>query len=682
VAVAAVGPGAGALAPPSASVGLRARLAWTLAGMSLVLAVAGIALAAWWSVPLDALAAIHALTVPVVGGLVVSRRPRNAVGWVLIAIGAAQAIATIALPYAVVGLDLRPRGLPAASFIAWLSDWAWIPGHALAVAFLPLLVPDGHLPSRRWWPALALSATALAFHLAAPMTVLGQLHLRTSASDLYPDERLAGLLGTIGYWGIQAASVVAVVAMGWRLRRMRTDERGPYLWFAGAVALTVVLVLPVNFVPGSAGKEVLRVGAAAALPVGAAVAILRQRAYGIDVVVNRTLVYGSLSAILTAGYLALAAATEVLLGGRSVLAAVLAAAVTAAGLSPLRERLQIGVNRLLYGHRDAPGAVVSRMGDRLAALTAGPEALGDVTDAVAGALRLPYVAITTDDETGDGRVLASTGARPQVVEEVPLIAHGEVVGAFEVAPRRGSVALSVPDHRALHELGRVAANAVRQVQLGEDLRSARARLVTALEHERRRIRRDLHDGLGPSLASVVMGLEEVRAIHRGAPDRAESLLLDLKSQTRTAVEDIRELVYGLRPPALDELGLLAALRELADGTTMRTGLTVTLEAPPHLGDLGAAVDVTLYRIVQEALTNVVRHAEAESCHVRLQVQGGDLHLEVRDDGVGLPSPVRPGVGLRSMRERAADVGGRVDWAADGGGTVVRVSVPAPMPMPA
>jgi two-component system, NarL family, sensor kinase len=145
------------------------------------------------------------------------------------------------------------------------------------------------------------------------------------------------------------------------------------------------------------------------------------------------------------------------------------------------------------------------------------------------------------------------------------------------------------------------------------------------------------------------------------------------------VEDIRELVYGLRPPALDELGLLAALRELADGTAMRTGLTVTLQAPPHLGDLGAAVDVTLYRIVQEALTNVVRHAEAASCHIRLQVKGGDLHLEVRDDGVGLPSPARPGVGLRSMRERAADVGGRVDWATDGG-TVVRVSVPVSVPV--
>jgi signal transduction histidine kinase len=250
------------------------------------------------------------------------------------------------------------------------------------------------------------------------------------------------------------------------------------------------------------------------------------------------------------------------------------------------------------------------------------------------------------------------------------------VGAFEVAPRRGTAALSTPDHRALHELGRVAANAVRQVQLGEDLRLARARLVTALEHERRRIRRDLHDGLGPLLASVVMGLEEVRAVHRGAPDRAESLLLDLKAQTRTAVEDIRQLVYGLRPPALDELGLLAALRELVDGTATRTGLRVTLEAPPHLGDLGAAVDVTLYRIVQEALTNVVRHAEAATCRVRLQVQGGDLHLEVRDDGVGLPLPVRPGVGLRSMRERVADVGGRVDWATDGG-TVVRVSVSVP-----
>ena len=251
--------------------------------------------------------------------------------------------------------------------------------------------------------------------------------------------------------------------------------------------------------------------------------------------------------------------------------------------------------------------------------------------------------------------------------------HGELV-----LGRRGSgEPFGLADRRLLEDLARQAAAAVHAVRLTADLQRSRQRLVSAREEERRRLRRDLHDGLGPTLAALGLKLETARSRLSGDP-RADALLADLAERTQRAVSDIRQLVYALRPPALDELGLLGALRQVASaaGAPASHGSGVGLEMPDRLPPLPAAVEVATYRVAQEALTNVVRHSRARACTIRLQVAGAALRLSIEDDGCGLPANHRAGVGLASMRERAEELGGTFDIEPrPGGGTCVQVVLP-------
>lgn len=647
--------------------------------VSVVTAIGAVAIALLW--PIEApepYSLILATLYPVVGGLIAGREPRNAVGWLLIGIGLTEGMSVLAIAWAPVALDVAPGALPAGPFVAWLSDWLWMPGHDLLLTFLPLCFPDGRLPGGAWRLLAAFAAVAVAIRLAAPMTVLTQIPLRRSFYEFYPDERLATALGTIGYGMVRLAAVGCLAALVWRLWQMPRKERGPYTWFAMGAAGTAALVVPLQLITDPVVHEVVRLVAVACLPLGAAVAILRHRAYGIDVVVNRTLVYVALSTVLVATYLATAAVVEIVLEGPGPVSTIGAAATTALVLSPVRDRLQRLFDRLMYGDSDGARDIVSGIGAQLEAITHGTDVLADAAARIADKLRLPYVAVEVEHTDGP-RVLVAKGEAGAAVERLPLIANGAVVGHLAVGTRRGQARLSERDRATLRQIAGIAATAVRQIQLTDELRRARGRLAAALEEERRRIRRDLHDGLGPSLATVVMGLEEARAVHRDDAERTETLLFDLKSQTRRAIDDIRSLVYGLRPPALDDLGLVSAVRQLAAGTATRTGVRIEVDAPDELPELPAVVEVAAFRIVQEATTNVVRHAGATAVTVTLDCcREGWLRVRVSDDGKGLPERLEPGVGLTSIRERAEDVGGTV--SIDGrNGTVVEAALPLAAP---
>ncbi len=245
------------------------------------------------------------------------------------------------------------------------------------------------------------------------------------------------------------------------------------------------------------------------------------------------------------------------------------------------------------------------------------------------------------------------------------------MGRLILAPRAPGEAFSPADKSLLEDLARNAEVAVHAVKLTADLRRSRERLVTAREEERRRLRRDLHDGLGPTLGSLALGLDVSRRLLKTDPPEADEMLAQLKVQTKDAVGDVRRLVYGLRPPALDDLGLVGAIREqaakhgrLLENTGAKAAerngrLDFRIEAPAGLPPLPAAVEVSCYRIAQEALTNVVRHARADNCLIRLSISApeDELELEVADDGVGLPADPRAGVGMSSMAERAEELGG-------------------------
>jgi signal transduction histidine kinase len=363
---------------------------------------------------------------------------------------------------------------------------------------------------------------------------------------------------------------------------------------------------------------------------------------------------------VAAVYLAVVAVCHIGFGISSGLPVqVLATAVAAAALFPLRDRVQRRVDRLFYGDRGVPYEALARLG-RLVEESGGTEsALDSVVKTIADSLRLPYVALEL--RLGDGwrQAAVYSDGLPSDVTQFPLISQRETVGRLVVGTRSRGERLGPDDERLLADLARQAGPATHAVALRQALDASRAGLVTAREEERRRLRRDLHDGLGPTLAGLTLGLDTARARSAGQQELQE-LLGRLKAETQRAVTDVRRIVYGLRPPTLDEFGLIGSLREEVGRLRHETpALTVTLDAPDEdLAHLPAAVEVACYRIVTEALTNVTRHAHATRCSVRIHLDH-DLDVDVRDDGVGLPEGWRTGVGIASMRERVTELGGKL-----------------------
>jgi signal transduction histidine kinase len=427
------------------------------------------------------------------------------------------------------------------------------------------------------------------------------------------------------------------------------------------------------------------------VPLSICFAMLRYRLWEVDLVINRTLVYGLLTASIVALYLLVVVGLGTLLSALgNLFFSLLATGIIAVLFHPLRERLQRAVNRLMFGEREDPYRLLARLGQRLETTLAGESVLPTIVETVAQALKLPYVAITWPqrDATAGPLIVAAYGSAKAGAEQVriPLVYQQKPVGEMVLAPRSPGESLAEDDQRLLHALAQqvsVAVHAVRLTadlqRLTRDLQQSREQLVLAREEERRRLRRDLHDGLGPRLASLTLKLETAR--NRLAHDPlADTLLSDLITRTQEAVVDVRRLVNALRPPALDALGLLPALHEqlLQYSDQGDHAIHISLETPDTLPLLPAAVEVAIFRIVQEALTNVIRHSQASRCIISLSEDEREplLKLEIRDNGHGLP-PVRgTGVGLTSMRERAEELGGT--WEIESlptGGTCIRTRLP-------
>ncbi len=418
------------------------------------------------------------------------------------------------------------------------------------------------------------------------------------------------------------------------------------------------------------------------MPLTLTVAILRYHLWDIDFIINRTLVYGVLTALVAAVYILIAGLLGALLRMDGDLEISLAGAAAVAVLfQPVRERVQRIVNRLMFGRRDEPYMVLKRLAERLEVVLASQSVLPVIAETVADAFRLPYVAIALKRGTrfkvvAEFRRGTPPGKRPgEAAEVVPLIYQSDEVGRLILAPRSLGERFSAGDRQLLETIARQAGVVVHNVRLHNDLQRSRKQLVTTREEERRRLRRDLHDGLGPVLAAMSFRLDAIlNAVDRDAAI-ARLLTNEVKAQTQQALADIRRIAYDLRPPALDELGLVGALREHILAFGEGGELQVRLDTPDGALHLPAAVEVAAYRIALEALTNVVRHAHARHCVLTLSLNGA-LSLEVRDDGRGLPADYHSGVGITSIRERAEELGGAcLIEMIPAGGTRVTVNLP-------
>jgi two-component system, NarL family, sensor kinase len=346
---------------------------------------------------------------------------------------------------------------------------------------------------------------------------------------------------------------------------------------------------------------------------------------------------------------------------------VVALVLVAVTIEPVRRWLRRTIDDVVYGPLGDSYSVITELSRQIDTLNPTIASASDVSLArmIASTLNVPYVAIV------DGDVQTSVvGVRPSDRElaDVPLVYQGAEIGHLYVAPRHAGTSLSNRDLKLLSDLAQQLAVALFAIRASEQLQASRAALVTAREEERRRIRRDLHDGLGPSLASMKLQLAAVDRMLDADPGRAASLLKEVRDGMDVTTADIRRLVYGLRPPLIDELGLVAALR---NHPSAHSGMTITVE-PDDVPDLPAAVEVALYRIGCEAIHNAVRHSGGHRCAITIITTADDVQMRISDDGRGLPEPLVGGVGVCAMRERAAELGGIVELSRDSGTTVTAV----------
>ncbi|GIF66168.1 hypothetical protein Ais01nite_42030 [Asanoa ishikariensis] len=600
------------------------------------------ALDAW----LTASAALY-LPVVLVGAAMARRAPANPVGWIFL-------VSAVALP---VGNLLHLIGGIANELV---SSVLFVLGVPLAALFGVLLFPDGQLGSRRrrvLARAYAVALVLLVVYTLGSPTVLdtetpNPLSLGSWVSALLIVVLLLGPLIALAAWAL--------------LRKARAigGDQGAAMRLAAyagfGCSATFFACLAVGMTTGDTEQiAVLENCGPVVLGIAAWVGIVRYGLFDTRVVVSRTLVYGVLTAVVLAVYAGAAFLVGHLWGGAvATVVAVLAAL-------PLRDALQRRINHLVYGLRDEPASALARLGERLDAAGAPADALGAAARTVSDALRLSYVVVEVA-----GAEVASYGRRgPEPVRELPLLFAGETIGRLILQSRHPE--FTGADETLLANLARQVAVVAHAVTLADALRQSRERLVTAREEERRRLRRDLHDGLGPTLAGIALGIDTVR---RGLPTGASADHLDvLRGEAQRAVTDIRRIVYDLRPPVLDELGLAGAVREQA----LRLGCTAV--SVPDLPPLPAAVEVAAYRIALEALANASRHAPGAP--ITVTVSSADrLVLRIADEGNGIPTGYRAGVGIASMRERAAEVGGSFAIGPGaGGGTLVVADLPLTAP---
>jgi signal transduction histidine kinase len=611
------------------------------------------------------------LAFPLTGAFLIRHRPRLRLAWLMCVGGLGSSVAVMAVGLqnaSAAGGDLESAGWLRVAAVA-----GWTVAACTLSALLPLLSPDDRLPSRRWLPVAVL---AVAVNLAegvrgavrpAPPTSrypeVVPNPLAVEALAPYNASLQAGLTLVMN-----ACVVLGLLSLVGRMRRAAPAGRRQIAWPLSAfVVYTAFLLLGQDY-------WALVTIWTAAIPVAIAFAVLRHRLYGIDTVISRTVVATGLIVTVGAVYFGVSALAGLLLSDYDQLAGLAATLAAGALFQPLRARLRRMTDAMLYGRHGRPEELARRLTIEVGAREPA-NALAAVTSVVRDGLGVTGVVVEVGGAGVDGparpemRVeLGVAGAEPRVV---PLVWHGEPVGRMLIGPpgpRRFSAAYT---ERLIGTAVPYVADVAHAVLMAADLQRSRERILTAREEERRRLRRDLHDGLGMALTNMAMSLSIARTNLRQAPSAADALLLDLRSGMDAVSQEVRELVYGLRPPTLDDLGLAGAVRALA----AEPGPPVEVVAEGETDALPAAVEVAAYRIAQEALTNARKHAAAGHVTVTLARSERALVVRVRDDGRGLPAARRSGVGFASMRERAAELGGTCLITSPGTGTQVEAVLP-------
>ena len=618
--------------------------ALALAGIAIVGAlVLGLDSETAWSYYLITNTAIGVSAAPC--GLLIARaKPDNPIGWLFLIFAIAPLLTAAATPFMIYGAAGDwPEFVLRLLVTIHLFSWSW--GVFCCLPLILQLFPTGKPLSRRWrvlcWLTVGNALLGNAF--VGPTLDYG------ASSFLFAPwwavtEGISGNLASL----IFVASVASLVV---RYVRGNDTVRQQVLWLVVAVILVILIQIPIwSSLP--TGWEMLLLLSFPLIPAAVTIAVLRHGLYDVRIVLSRVVAYAVLTAGVIAVYVGLVAVLSRVLTGAG--APVIAALAIALAFNPIRVRLQRLVDRAVYGTRRDPVAAVSAVGERLAG-----DDLAGVANALRETLRLGYAAV----EKADGSI-AESGKSTDSSQTWPITYDGKLIGKLVVGPRRGEHRLSRSDQKVMDLVAAPLAIVLHAQVLTEDLKASRERVIDAAEEERTRMRRELHDSLGPLLTGAALKADSIGLAARHRPERAESLANELAEQLRQSIEAVRRLAYGLRPAALDEHGLVGALREEVDRLSP---VKVTIDAPEPLPTLPSSVELAAYRIATEALTNVVRHSDATLASVRLTTDDGALKMIIADDGSS-NGPWSPGLGLTSIQLRASEVGGACDAGptAEGG----------------
>ncbi|SEB65063.1 Histidine kinase [Rhodococcus pyridinivorans] len=576
-----------------------------------------------------------------VAGVILARRV-HAVP-ILLAV-ASIGVGVAAMSYSWTQLALVRPELPV-GFLGPLQNTTWIPGTLALFLVVPWLVRDR--------PADPVVRAGIGVGV---LTIAWFFWART-----FTDIADIWFVGPVVAVGFLTAGHVE-----WRRRHASAGERSGTGWLALGSALMTASYIPlaVPDVPWML-TPLLHLATQAFYPVAILAVVLRQRLWGIDLAVGRAALAGSLTAVLVTSYLAVTVAVSLVLPNESVFAQAVAATAVALAVQPVRMWLGRKVHRLVYGDGVDPARAVRILGRHFAGADSPDLLLGELVAGIGTALRLESVEVRRG-----GDVIARWGTATGPVEEVP-VGNGDATLAVTAPPGES---LGARSRRALTELATVVDAGLVVLRSAEDLEDARRRLTEVRLEERRTIRRELHDGLGPSLAGVRLGLQGARNLVTTDPDAAAGLVDELLRELDRQVDGVRELSRSLLPPVLDELGLTAALDELVI-THARAGFRVDLRSDLPAG-MSGPIAWAAYGIASEAVINARRHSGADECTVRVAAEGDVLALDIVDDGRGLATDARIGVGTQSMRERAREVGGTVGIEpGDPRGVVVRARLP-------
>jgi signal transduction histidine kinase len=678
-----------------------ARLAWSLTLLCVVMLAVSLVLLYLNRSALDSASSsdmsdmLASLTLGSLGGLVASRRPENAIGWIFLTIAVTVGISALADHVAVRALlgGVSPQGWP--RWPAWLHNWIGNVGLGALVLVL-LLYPDGKPLSPRWrWVAWFSVGVSIAFCAVfildnSPIRVSSRLPALPSPIHVPSFVDLSGIL----FLSICSLLVAGLVSLVLRLRRSFGDERQQIKWFVYATGVSIgvlALAFALSYVSlplsDAAFTVAFTVGFTIAVPAAAGLAILRYGLYEIDVVINKTLVYFFLAAVVTAIYVAIVVGIGAIIGARGNTGlSILATAVVAVAFQPIRDRSRIFANRLVYGKRSTPYEVLSEFADKMAATYSVEEVLpqtarilGEATGAVRadvwlmvkGELQSAGFWPTGPERTVIGVSDVEAPDIPGATRVVAVRHQAEVLGALSVEKPPGD-ALTPAEDKLLTDVAAQAGLVLRNVRLIEDLRASRQRLVTAQDEERRKIERNIHDGAQQQLVALAIKTRLATSLVGQDETKAREVLTQMHTEAQDALENLRELARGIYPPLLADQGLGVALRSQVS----RVPVPVTVEAD-GIARYGEDAEAAIYFSVLEGLQNVAKYAEASEAVVRLSQSDGAIEFEIADDGRGFDSKrISYGTGLQGIADRLAALGGTFDVESEPGvGTTIHGTLP-------